>query len=171
MSNRGFTSRGIAVDSVEHKVVVWYDGLSMTNITRNPTSQCVPNSTSQIFMCMQCKPDLGTMEPDDMYALLERLHPSQPEDPELWAEIGHLVELSLVDLFRYVEANPIYLQGAYRKPWKQHYLHWARHHMDKCTQKRLHSGLELNATDSQLHGKKIGWQICANDIGIDAPIL
>lgn len=155
MSTRGFTSRGIAMDSLDHTVVVWYDGLSMTNVTRNPTSQRSPDVQRQIYMRMQTKPALETLEPTEICALLEREHPIQPEDPDLWAELGLLVELSLIDLLSYVDTSPSHPQCENQKSWKQHYLHWARHHTAKCKQRRLLPGLELDVTDSRFRWKNI----------------
>lgn len=149
MSSRGFSCRGIALDSSHQNVVVWYDGLSMTNVTRSPTSQSSPDGSPQVYMRMQCKPALAMLDPASVGALLERLHPNPPEDHDLWERIGTLVEATLADLLKYVDANPSCLEKDDTKPWKRHYVRWARHHM--ATRRRISSRphLEFEMANSQ----------------------
>lgn len=160
MSSRGFTCRGIALDSSDQNVVVWYDGLSMTNVTRSPRSQLSLDGSPQVYMRIQCKPTLATLDPASVCALLERLHPTPTEDHDLWARIGTLVESTLADLLQYVDANPSYLEKEDTKPWKRYYVQWARHHIATRRQQSFRQHLEFEIADSQPCGKKMAESLC-----------
>lgn len=160
ISSRGFTCRGIALDGSDQNVVVWYDGLSMTNVTRSPTSQLSLDGSPQVYMRIQCKPSLATLDPSSVCALLERLHPTPPEDHDLWARIGTLVGSTLADLLQYVDANPSYLEKEDTKPWKRHYVQWARHHIATRRQQSSWQHLEFEIADSQTCGKEMTEPLC-----------
>lgn len=160
MSSRGFTCRGIALDSSDQNVVVWYDGLSMTNVTRSPASQLSLDGSPQVYMRIQCKPTLATLDSASVCALLERLHPTPPEDHDLWARIGTLVESSLADILQYVDANPSCLEKEDTKPWKGYYVQWARHHMATRRQRSSRQHLEFEITDNQTCGREMTETFC-----------
>lgn len=160
MSSCGFICRGIALESSDQNVVVWYDGLSMTNVTRSPTSQLPQVGSPQVYMRMQCKPALNMLDPESLGAFLEHLHPTTPEDHGLWERIGTLAESTLVDLLKYVDASPYYLEREDSKPWKRYYVQWARKHIATRRQRTSQRYLEFKTAESQPCGQEITISLC-----------
>lgn len=145
VSSRGFSSSGMALDSISDQVVAWYEGLSMTNVTSNPASGRSLENTGQFCMRMQCRPALAKLEPEETCALLESLHPSEPEDRDLWAQLGLLIELALNTLIASVDTDPSKMERW--KPWKHHYMDWAKHYVAVLQRKHRRLGVEAMAPE------------------------
>lgn len=158
INSRGFTTTGIAVGATDCNTLMWYNGLTMTNIS-SPLLQNGPDKKQQVYMRLHCKPDLAVLETQEICCLLESLHPPTVEDLCLWGKLRLIVDSSLLDLFNFIDNTPVTLGHDQSRNWRAHYLHWARHHINKYQQ----TNCKQDMMPGEL-GSSPGWKEMADNI-------
>ncbi|KAK6860758.1 polyketide synthase [Apiospora arundinis] len=132
-TNRGFLASGGAMSSgPEKNLLVWMDGLELTNISAAPRPLEAPNP-QQFCMNVEQKLALDKMDPHDLQAYLDATHPVEEDLTSFFQDMAHLIKMALERMLESVDYSQIDGQEA----WKQRYWEWAQHHLTEGRLKDL----------------------------------
>ena len=126
-TRRGFSCAGGALASGDSdRVVLWYKGLQLTNVTSTPPSLDLPNP-KQWCMNIEHKVALDKLTSPETKSLLEESTPIKQDSNGFFEDLELLVETTLeqlVDLFNTVTIDT-------QDKWKRRYLTWAEYHVSR----------------------------------------
>ncbi|RCI07613.1 hypothetical protein L249_1652 [Ophiocordyceps polyrhachis-furcata BCC 54312] len=135
LTSRGFECSGGAFDKDESQELrLWYEGLELTSVTRTQSWLSIPNP-KQWFMNTDCKVDIGSLNNDEVFSLLNERHPVEEAPPGFVDDLELLVELSLERLGRVLD--PSRFMG--NCTWKGRYWSWAQNYLSR---RRLEGSLQ-----------------------------
>ncbi|KAI1264012.1 putative polyketide synthase [Xylariaceae sp. FL1019] len=126
IEQRGFACNGIGIDNDgSGKIRIWYEGLAMTNL--GVASKPLTSPDQHFCMTIDRKISLNTLDNGQIVAVL---HDAQPRDETPTSFFADL-ELVILEALSALD-DPRNLGGvASPEPWVEHYLRWARYHLDR----------------------------------------